>query len=279
MRLGDRLADLVERRIDARPVAVVRIVIGLAALARAYETSRLLDRYLLPTTIKLPYVAWLPELTERGATFLLAAWALAALLFSVGWLTRVAGSVVAAISLYILFLDQQLYSNHLYLLATLCVLLIIADAGVAWSIDARLRRRPRDTVPAWPVFLLKTQLSVMYLFAALAKLNGPFLSGAEMFGYMPGALRESVSGDVLLALALALSWGAIAAEMFVAVGLWSRRWRMAAVACGVVLHGAMILLLPGAVRLQLTIFAAESLALYMLFAWSDLASTTETEDL
>jgi vitamin K-dependent gamma-carboxylase len=166
VRLSDELARLLERRSDARPVAVVRMVIGLAALARAYETSRILGRYFLPSTISLPHATWLPEVTERGATFLLATWVAAALLFAVGWRTRAAGSALAVICLYIVLLDEQLYSNHLYLLAMLCVLLVLADAGAVWSIDAWRQRRRReasliasDNVPAWPVFLLNTQVS------------------------------------------------------------------------------------------------------------------------
>jgi hypothetical protein len=273
--LSDELAQLLERRTDARPLAVARIVIGLAALARAYETSRILERYFLPTTIKLPYTTWVPELTERGATFLLAIWAAAALLFAAGWWTRAAGFTLTAICLYVVLIDEQLYSNHLYLLAMLSALFVLADAGAVWSIDAWRRRRRETssalapaTVPAWPVFLLKTQLSSLYLFAALSKLNGSFLSGAALLGYLPSGLLQALSPGPRVALVLGLSWVAIAAEAFLAVALWSARWRPAALLCGIVLHAGMILLFPVAVRFQLAIFAAEALAIYPLFARS-----------
>jgi vitamin K-dependent gamma-carboxylase-like protein len=273
VRLSDELAQLLERRTDARPLAVGRIVIGLAALARAYEASRIIERYFLPTTIKLPYATWVPELTERGATFLLAIWAAAALLFAAGWWTRAAGFVLTAICLYVVAIDEQLYSNHLYLLAMLSALLALADAGAEWSIDAWRRRRRETssaiapaTVPAWPVFLLKTQLSSLYLFSALSKLNGSFLSGVALLGYLPSGLLDGLSPGPRVALVLGLSWGAIAAEAFLAVALWSPRWRPVALLCGIVLHAGMILLLPAAVRFQLAIFAAEALAIYPLFA-------------
>jgi hypothetical protein len=114
------------------------------------------------------------------------------------------------------------------------------------------------------------------LFAALSKLNVAFLSGVTLAGFLPRGLLHDLRPGVQVALVLALSWGAIGAEAFVAVALWSRRWRPAALLCGIVLHAGMILLLPAAVRLQLTIFAAEALAIYLLFAWPGQPSADRT---
>jgi serine/threonine-protein kinase len=44
--------------------------------------------------------------------------------------------------------------------------LTVADSGAAWSLDALLRVA-RDSVPAWPVRLLKIQASLVYGFSAL----------------------------------------------------------------------------------------------------------------
>jgi hypothetical protein len=65
---------------------------------------------------------------------------------------RVTGGVAFAAAVYYLAVDQQLYANHVYLLSVLVLLFVLADAGVAASIDAE-RRWCRPLV-ARPVFLL-----------------------------------------------------------------------------------------------------------------------------
>ena len=132
--------------------------------------------------------------------------------------------------------DQQTYSNHLYLMLPVAALLTVAQSGAALSLDAR-REGGRDWVPGWPVWLLCAQVSIVYGFAALAKLNPDFLSGSVVASY----LRR----DGLLALPdawrslepmLILSLLAICSEAFLAFALWVPRWRPAAMVVGLGLH-------------------------------------------
>ena len=58
-------------------------------------------------------------------------WVLVAIAFVIGWRTRVAGAVLGCLIGYSLLLDQQLYSNHLYLLFLIVVLLTISAAAAA----------------------------------------------------------------------------------------------------------------------------------------------------
>ncbi len=258
--IARRLTDTV----DARPVALTRIVIGLAALARAVVAYGILTRLFLPTTIHLPYVPWLPVLPAAGVPWLLALWTVAALFFALGCWARTAGVTLAATLLYVLLLDEQTYSNHLYLLVLVVLLLVLANAGAAYGIDAR-RRRTRAVADAWAVRLLRTQVSATYAFGGLTKINATYLSGATMAAYMSRDLLASLPESSRLPFVLACSWGAIAVELGLAVALWSRRWRRAAMVAGVALHVGMVALLPPGVRSQLAIFAVEMFALYVVF--------------
>jgi hypothetical protein len=250
--------------VDPRPVALVRIVIGLTALVRAFVAYPILDRLLRPTTIRLLYVPWLPQLAPAGVPWLVAVWTAAALLFALGCCTRTAGVTLAAGMLYVLLLDEQTYSNHLYLLVLIVLLLGLANAGAAFSVDARWRRtRPR--AEAYAVWLLRTQVSATYAFAALAKLNAVYLSGATLVAYMSPDLLVALPEATRLPFVLACAWGTIVVELFLAVALWSARWRRLAVVAGTALHVGMVALLPPGARLQLAIFAVEMLALYVVF--------------
>jgi predicted DCC family thiol-disulfide oxidoreductase YuxK len=258
------LLHLIHRRIDPRPLAVARIMIASAALFRAAEASRILSNVLAPERLQLPYVSWLPELHGAGITALLGIWVAAAVALLIGWRTRSAGLILAAAMGYVLLFDEQTYSNHLYLLTLLTLLLAWADAGAAYSLDAK-RTGPRR-VPAGPVHLLRAQLSIVYGFSAIAKVNLVYISGAvislnlEREGWfaVPAALHTPA---FLVWVALATILG----EAVIAVAVWSERWRPRAFVGGLVLHIGIVLLMARADRFQLAIFALEMFALYVLF--------------
>ena len=242
---------------------MARIGLGLAALLKLVATAPVLVRLLSPSTLRAPFFEWLPYPESPGIALLLLTWLAGALAFSFGARTHTAGMALAGSLAYVLVLDQQLYSNHLYLLLLLVALVTIGDGGAALSIDARRRGR-REYVAAWPVALLKLQVSIVYGFAALAKLNVYFLSGALLAAYLRRGglipLPEPLLGFPVVTV-LAIS--AVATEGYLALALWSPSRRASALVVGVALHLFMVLTL--APTLELLVFAVELLALYPLF--------------
>ena len=87
----------------------------------------MLPRLLTPLVVKIPFSPLVPVLPSSALRLFLAVWLVAALAFALGWKTRVAGAVLALVTGYTLVLDQQTYSNHLYLLFLVILLLTIAD--------------------------------------------------------------------------------------------------------------------------------------------------------
>lgn len=257
-------------------MAVARIMIGVASTLAAFEIWRLLPHFLTSTVIKLPYFDWVPLLSNRSVWAFILLWVLAAIAFAVGWKTRIAGAALVCVIGYSLLLDQQLYSNHLYLLFLIVVLLTIADSGAAISIDAR--RGERATMPGWPVWLLKVQVSIVYIFSAIAKLTPQYLSGEvlneslKQYGFftVPMTWRMPVAMKLLAIVAIVM-------ELFVGLGLWSRRLRPGAVIAGVLFHTFIIAALDSS-RLSLSIFALEMFAVYLLF-FDDTPSKTGTNSL
>lgn len=259
MRLTARWAGTV----DPRPLATARIAVGLAALGKLIIVAPVLLVLALPDTLRLPWRTGLaPGLATPWLPFaLVALWAGAAVAFTAGLATRFAGAVLAAVATLVLVTDRQLYSNHLYLLIVLVALLIVADAGAARSLDS-LRRGPR-AVPALGPDLVRIQVTIVYAFAALWKLNPEFLSGfvlgtatAGGFVPVPAALRTP---DLLAWLAMLT----IGFELLVAFGLWSARLRPLAAAIGVALHIGFIAFIH--LWDELLVFALLMLGCYPLF--------------
>jgi hypothetical protein len=259
---------VLELRANAWPLAVARIIIGINAALASFEAWRALSRLLRPTVVRIPFFPWIPLLPASALPAFIALWLVAALLLVVGWKTRVAGCVLTLVTWYALLLDQQVYSNHLYLLALLILLLTISDSGAAWSLDARQRAAPSD-VAAWPIVLLKLQVTLVYFFSAIAKITPLYLSGEVM------ALMLKNEGWLALpqpwrtpAVMSCLAMASIAAELFIAIGLWSPRLRRFAIVTGIGFH-LSILAIMNSSRLSLLIFALSMFAAYVLFVDED----------
>ncbi|MBC8135068.1 MAG: HTTM domain-containing protein, partial [Fibrella sp.] len=254
---------------DAIPVGYVRGMIGAAALLRAQEAYGILTEVLRPERLRLPYAPFVPDLPSAMVLWLVTIWAILAFCFAVGLWTRWAGFALALVMGYVLFLDQQTYSNHLYLLVNVTGLLAAGNAGAAFSVDAMLKARQGGvspgTVPSWLVLLLRWQLSMLYFWGAVNKLNITFLSGEILAQHLPTIvlawIRSTGIEDGILASLAVLT---VSGELFLAVGIWLPRFRYLVFVAGLVIHLGMIAMFSQSfVATQIQIFAIASLTLYI----------------
>lgn len=79
---------------------------------------------------------------------------------------------------YVFLLDQARYLNHFYLVCLVSLLMVFVPAHRSLSVDAWLDPRARSSfAPAWSLWLLRTQLGIVYFYGGLAKLNWDWLQG------------------------------------------------------------------------------------------------------
>jgi len=266
-RIGS-LFQIVTRQTDARPVAIVRIVVGLTAIGFALESWVNIGRVLSPQVVDMPYVAWYPSLSVATLPLFIGVWLCAALAFALGLGTRLCGAILTLSMAYTLFFDQQLYSNHLYLATLVVLLLTIAESGARFSLDARWSGG-HDLILEWPILLLKIQISIVYFYAALLKVNPQYLSGAMLASFWPFnelvALPGGWSSVQILPFLAVIS---ILTELFLSVALWVPRLRWLALAVGIGFHVMIIYTggaTPGEPDIAFAIFALVTVAPYILF--------------
>lgn len=259
---GSRVLQWATRRTVCPNLGLARIGIAIGLILTLAEVGPLLFALASPHSVRAPHLEGLTALSPTVAGGLALAWAAGATALLLGWKIRVGGVLVVLCLTCVLALDEQLYSNHLYLLLCLTLLLTPSEADAYFSLAARGRDRPRAG-PVWPVLLMKLQLSIVYLFAALTKLNTAFLSGGmlavslrEGLVPFPEALRRV---EVLAPLA----WLAVLLEAYLAFALWSPSRRRTAVRLGVLVHVAITLTIGD--TLGLVAFSVAMLALYPLF--------------
>lgn len=248
--------------VSGRPLGLARIGVGLAAAIRAFVALPVLLDLAEPDTLRLPYADWLPDPSAALAWVIFVVWLSAAVAVVAGWKVPIAGPALVAVIVVTLSLDQQLYANHLYLMAWLALLLTLADSGAALSISGE--ERP---VVRWPLLLLMAQVSIVYGFSALTKLNSDFMSGSVLASVLNGGLipfPEALRTPGFLSVVAML---AVIAELFLAVFLWSPRLRLAAFVVGLGLHGAITLFMSP--TSELIVFSLEMLSVYVVFLTDD----------
>ncbi len=157
-----------------RPVAAVRIALGIVTVLNSLETSALL-RQIAGGKLALPVHGWVPPPSTPAVLMYLVLAVTAGVAVTMGWRTSAAAGLSTVLNVGVLLWDQQTYSSHRLLATLLVAYLVFARSDAAWA----LSRRP-GSVPWWPQLLMLTQLSVCYFFAAASKVSVVFLSGAPL---------------------------------------------------------------------------------------------------
>ena len=90
--------------------------------------------------------------------------------------------------------------------------------------------------------LVRVMVTTVYAFAALTKLNPSFLSGEQLIALsLDRSQLEPFESMLRAGWAQPLSFGVIALEGWLAVGLWIRRTRVPTIVVGAVAHVAFVL--------------------------------------
>jgi vitamin K-dependent gamma-carboxylase-like protein len=228
----------------------------------------------------LPYVSFLGPVSERTFDWIQAAQVVPVLLLGLGLFARPAIAALLLLQGYVFFADQLNFRNHPYFFLLVLLLLLFSPCDEALSLKRLWNKGEGYLGPARPVTaqrLIQVQVSIVYFFAALHKLNGWFLAGKGLEQALTDDLFHGWSGDMLRALlserALAslrellaaetpmrvAAWGAVATELFLAFGLWFRRTRPWALALGIPFH------LGIAFAMHIRMFSLATISSYLLF--------------
>jgi uncharacterized membrane protein YphA (DoxX/SURF4 family) len=248
--LVDRFDALLGRGVSMRGLALLRVLTGPVVLLhlRPYLSDSL-DGHTYRDAFHHPYAAWYPELPDAAYIALLWLAAVAAVAMSVGFLTRLATATTFTIVAYNVFLSTtHFHNNRAYLLIVLGVL-ALAPTGRELSVDAWLRRHQnkpaRDlSAPAWPLWLLRFECAAIYGASGLSKLVDPDWFGGTVTWQRVVRARDDLQAlpdwTVSLLTDRAFHTGAakfiVLTELFIALALWSRRTRYAAVWVAVAFH-------------------------------------------
>jgi predicted DCC family thiol-disulfide oxidoreductase YuxK len=242
----------------ARAVGLFRIGVGLAAAMRGIKTGR--DLYLLghdPSVVPARLFDWAPRIDMVPAIAAVTGlWMLAAAGLTVGFRARTCAGVLCALSIGLHLVDQNLWGHHVYFMALVLLLMTMTDTGASLSKGWLADGQPERVVEAWPLWLVQVQLTLAYLFTAVAKLNPAYLDGEVL-------QRALALPEAWVWLTPWIAVVALGAEFFIGVALWVPALRPWALLAGLGLH-ALVPLLMGPYA-GLVVFTLVVWSVYLLF--------------
>jgi uncharacterized membrane protein YphA (DoxX/SURF4 family) len=247
-----RFDDLLGRAVSMRALALLRVLAGPVVLLHLRPfLADSLDGRIYQDGFYEPYASWYPELPEAVYVGLLWLAAATAVAMALGFLTRLATATTFVIVTYNLFLSTtHFHNNRAYLLIVLG-LLAVAPCGRELSVDAWLRRRRGrpaldSSAPGWPLWLLRFECAAVYGASGLSKLVDPDWFGGTVTWQRVVRARDELEAWPLPDWAVSaltdrsFHVGAakliVLTELFIAVGLWWRGTRYAAVWVAVAFH-------------------------------------------
>jgi hypothetical protein len=186
--------------VDGASLALFRILFGLVL---AWEVVRYFQhgwiaRYYIEPAFHFSYLPFIQPWEGQGMYWHFIVTGLLALLVAAGLWYRVAAWLFCLAFSYIFLLDKAQYLNHFYLIALLSLLIAVAPAHHAWSLDRALARKPSPpTVPRWSLLILRFQVGVVYIYGGIAKLNADWLSGQPLGEWLARREHLAVIGPLL----------------------------------------------------------------------------------
>lgn len=249
--------------VDPRPIGIARILVGIAVFGKLLIVAPNLVSVLSGEYVRQSYPVQVPIVyDDQFAYAVCMLWLVSSVLFLLGYLTRFAGTALALAMVYVMLIDQQLYSNHHYLMVLVVTLLTLGNCGARYSVDSWRSGGLTTAVPGWPQTLLKLQLTSVYGFAAITKINSDFLSGVIFEGWVnPSAIELMREYGNLTIFAIA----AIGFELFLAVAFWSRTVRWVALPLGIGFHMTLVWVMGASVSFDFIVFAIVMCAMYLQF--------------
>ena len=240
------------RQVPAMSAAAFRVgfgVLGIAAAVRFAAKGWIYELYIEPAH-HFTYTGfwWVQPWPGWGMYVHFGLLGLASLCVAIGFKYRLSIAAFFLLFTYVELIDKTTYLNHYYLVSLLSGLMVFMPLNRWWSIDAwRDPVRRSATVPVWTVWTLRAQLSVVYLYGGIAKLNPDWLLDAQ-----PLRIWLYNSGDVPVVgpvlgetwVAYAMSYGGAAFDLTIVVWLLWNRSRPAAYVVLCVFHIMTWILFP-----------------------------------
>ena len=176
---------LLFRPVDIAPLVFFRLVFGLLMAIEsigAIFIGFVHEAYIEPQ-FHFSYLLfhWIEPLPGQGMVYLYILMTILSLMIMAGWWYRTACALFFICFSYGFLIEKAHYINHHYLAILISFVLIFLPANRYFSLDVKFNPSLKQKViPYWPVFLLASQMAVVYIFGGFAKVNPDWLAALSI---------------------------------------------------------------------------------------------------
>ena len=144
---------------------------------------------------------------------------ISSLFIAIGFKYRVSIILFFLSFTYIELMDKTTYLNHYYFISILSFLMCFLPMNAIFSIDNIINRKQYLKVQSWTVDSIKLLLSIVYIYAGLAKLNSDWLFKAMPLKiWLPSKFDLPIIGENLMQyewVHYAMSWGGMFYDLLI----------------------------------------------------------------
>ena len=161
---------------------------------------------------------------------------------------------------YIELMDKTTYLNHYYFISILSFLLIFLPLHSTFSIDSFLKKKSFSKVPTWSIDSIKLLITIVYLYAGIAKINSDWLFEAMPLKiWLTSKYHLPLIGELFLQenwVHYIMSWGGMLYDLSIPFLLMYQRTRVMAFIFVVFFHLFTLVLFPIGMFPHIMIFSA-----------------------
>ena len=236
---------------DAQPLSVFRIFFGLMmfiSIIRFWSKGWIKTLYLEPK-FHFSYYGfdWVKPLGEFTYILFIIC-GLSALFVSIGFKYRFSIITFFLSFTYIELMDKTTYLNHYYFISILSFLMIFLPADKFFSVDNLKRKNYFAKIPKWTIDCIKILISIVYIYAGLAKINSDWLLKAMPLKiWLPSKYDIPLIGDYLLQqewVHYLMSWSGMIYDLSIPFLLLYKKTRVFAFILVIIFHLFTAVLFP-----------------------------------
>ena len=232
------------------PLIVFRIVFALmlfAGIIRFWLKGWIEELYIRPSFFFSYFgFEWIKPMGSY-TYILFGACAMASLCVAIGFYYRIASLILFLSFTYIELMDKTTYLNHYYFVSLICLLLVILPAHAGFSVDAWRKGKSFTHVPRYTIDIIKVMITILYVYAGLAKLNSDWLLEAQpLRTWLPARNNLPVLGHLFnqVWVAYLFSWFGCFYDLTIPIWLSWKKTRILAFATVIVFHALTAILFP-----------------------------------
>jgi vitamin K-dependent gamma-carboxylase len=176
------LYNFLFQAVDNSPLVLFRILFGLLIFLEcsgAIFTGWVQDAFIDPAFI-FTFIGfeWLHPLEGNGMYYYYAVMAITGLMVMLGLYYRIGIFIFFILWTLSYLMQKSIYNNHYYMLVLLSFIMMFLPAEKYFSLDVRQKRTTEAlSCDKWCIWVLIMQVSLVYIFAGIAKLYPDWLEG------------------------------------------------------------------------------------------------------